>query len=465
MKKVKLTAKNENHKDGTRHAGPVSVSPENGGVELEQRALDDGFSKGALNIFVFIICGLFVAFAVGLTMNPLGTQRYIFFNGMKDFLADFLNVLHYIAERDPYFNSYNGYCEHGYFPLVYVILYPFSQLDNFSTMSLYEAWGSRIGLLSCFLLTGFFVFLLFAALYQMAKKYYVSQYILISLVLSYIFFMTVERGNFVILSAACVGFFICNYNSENKHKRIWAAIFLALAAVFKVYPVLFGILYLEKKQWRELLFCVMIGLVLAFVPYLFFKGGFANIPQHISNLHQNTEAYSIRRFCPRFGFAHLTYLCCVLSKYPEKTILLLSSAAKIINIIMCVVSIVFSCMEKNKWLKISLLTMTLLFLPTLSNYYCGLYVFPMIILFFSTTRERAKSFNIFILIIFIVFLNPFQLAIIQWSRGTSGTVNYLIGNVALLSLYLILLISSGRQIAMNHIASISSKRALFNKKG
>ncbi|MDR2692663.1 MAG: DUF2029 domain-containing protein [Chitinispirillales bacterium] len=463
MKKVKLTAKNENRKDGPRHAGPVSASHENGGVELERRALDDGFSKGALNIFVFVICGLFVAFAVGLMMNPLGTQRYMFFNGMKDFFADFLNVLHYIAERDPYFNTVNGYCEHAYFPLAYMIYYPFSQLDNFSMMSLYEAWGSRIGLFSCFLLTGFFVFLLFAALYQIVKKYYVSPYILISLVLSYIVIHTLERGNLVILSAACVGFFICNYDSENKRKRIWAAMVLALAVVLKSYPVLFGILYLEKKQYRELLFCAVITLLLTFVPYLFFKGGFANIPQHIGNLHQYTEAYSIRRFCPRLSFGHLTYFCCVLLKCPEKNILLLSSAAKIINMIMCVVSIGFSCLEKNKWLKISLLTMALLFLPTNSNYYCGLYMFPMIILFFSTMRERARPFNIFVFIIFIVFLNPLQIATIQWSRGTVGTVNYLIGNVALLSLYLVLLISSGRQIAMNYIASISSKRAFFNK--
>jgi len=195
MKKIGLTAKNGNRKNVSCHAEPITASPDNGGVGFEQRALDDRFSKGALNIFVFISCGLFIAFAVGLMMNPLGTQRYVFFNGMKDFMADLLNLFHYIAERDPYFNNYNGYGEHAYFPLAYMILYPFSQLDNFSTMSLYEMWGSKMGLLSCFSLTGFFVFLLFAALYQTVKKQSVSSAILISFILSYVFIFTIEHGN------------------------------------------------------------------------------------------------------------------------------------------------------------------------------------------------------------------------------------------------------------------------------
>jgi hypothetical protein len=459
MKKIKLTAKIKTIKTGLVTPDRVSASPENGGVELEQRALDDGFSKGALNVFVFVICGLFVAFAVGLMMDPLGTQRYIFFNGTRDFLADFFNVLHFIAERDQYFNAFTS----TYFPLACMILYPFSKLDNFSTMSLYEMWGSRIGLLSYFFLTGFFVFLLFMSLYQIAKKYSVSQYILISLVLSYILIYTVERGNLILLSAACIGFFICNYDSENKHKRTWAAIFLALAINLKVFPVLFGILYFAKKQYRELFFCAIIAWVLAFVPFLFLKSGVTNIPQLIINLHHLGDTFTYYRLEPKYSLAHVTYVCSLLLNVPGEIIHTLSSAAKIINTIMCVVSVGFSCVEKNKWLKISLLTMTLIFLPNLSQIYCGLYVFPMIILFFATTRERAKSFNIFILVIFIVFLNPLQLAIIPRTRYSADSVNYLIGNVALFSLHLALLIYVGRRITMNCIASILPKRTLLTR--
>jgi hypothetical protein len=463
MKKVKLSTTKETAKNVPRHAEPASVLPlENGGAEFEQHALDNGFSKGALNIFVFISCGLFIAFAVGLLMNPLGIQRHIFIMGMADMFADFLNLLRYIAERDPYFNTRGDYCEKIYPPMIYMILYPFSQLDNFSTMLWRNIFNSRMAVMSCFAFTGFSVYLLLIAMSQIMKKYSVPFIMLISLCLSYVFVFSVERANVVILSAACVGFFICNYDSADKRKRIWAAISLAVAVTLKIYPILFGFLYLAKKQYREMFFCALVTLLLVFVPYFFFKGGFADIPQHISNMLSFNVAYGATKIGPKFGLPALLYCYLEALHFPDETVLTLLSAAKIINAMACIIAIIFSCLIENRWLRISLLTMAVLFLPAASHFYCGLYMFPMIILFFPTMRERTKIFNVFTIIVFIVFLNPFQIAFLE-GKGITTTVNFLVFNIFLLSWFLVLLISSGRQIAMNYIASISPKRTLFNK--
>jgi len=405
-------------------------------------------------VFVFISCVLFLFFVMGLFVNPNGSQRNIFFAGMNDFFADFFNVLRIIDGRDPYFSNNLGDVDKAYFPLTYMILYPFSQLDSFSTMSLQETWNSKIGLMSVFLFIGFSIFLLFLSLNKIIKKYSISSTLLIGLVLSYIFFFTIERGNIIILAAAFIGFFINFYDSENKNERIFAMISLAIAATLKVYPVLFGFLYFEKKQYREIFLSAVITLLLIFLPYVFFKRGFANIIKQINNVRLHSGGYNYTRFFPRFSLPHLVFCISPKLKFSEDLTLSLSNAAQVITYILSFVSILFSCLIKNKWVKISLLTMVVVFLPTNSAMYCGLYIFPMIILFFATLEERSKSYNVFITIVFIILLSPYQIVI-------KGMNNYIFINIALLSLWFILLAGSGKNI----IETKALQTGIINIKG
>jgi hypothetical protein len=392
-------------------------------------------------IFICISCVLFIFFSVGIVLNPNGPQRQIFFRGMKDLFADFFNVLCFIGDRDPYFSTILSYEDKSYFPLTYLILYPFSKLDNFSTMTLEETWNSKIGLISVFLFTGFSVFLLFVALNRIIKKYSVSSIFLLSFIFSYIFFFSIERANILILTVAFVGFFICYYDSENKYERIFAAISLALAATLKIYPVLFGFLYFEKKQYREIFISAIITLLLVFLPYLFFYRGFANIPQQIINTSLHIKSYNYARFFPRFNLSHLVFRILSLLKLSVNIISSLAAIAQIIIYIATFFSILFSCLIKNKWIKISLLTMVLVFFPASSALYCGLYMFPMMIIFFATLKERTKKFNVFTIIVFIILLSPYQ---IVTEEGDS--INYLLINIALLRLWYELLVYSGKQI-------------------
>jgi hypothetical protein len=441
MKKTKLTTTRGTSKNvPPLQVESVLISPENNRIPQNSY-------KWYLNMLVFISCGLFFAWVVGLVTNPLGAQRFIFNDGADRVFGDFYELLHIIAGRDPYSDPHYG----NYFPLAYVILYPCSLLDNFAAMSVWEARGSAMWLISSFVFTGFSVFLLFATLSQLLKKYSISPIILVSLALSFAFIFTIERGNFIIISAACVCFFICNYDSENKYKRILSAIFLAIAITLKIYPVLFGLLYLEKKHYQKLLFCATVTIILVFIPYLFFKGGFANIPQHIKNLAMG-YAGTDHIIYPLFSLPRSLYFCLHnILEFPEKTILSLLNAAKAVNTVVCIVALIFSCLIENRWLKMSLITMAILYLPAYSGYYCGIYMFPMIILFYPTMRERTKFFNIFIFIIFIAFLNPFQIALVENNRGGRipvTSVNYIMVNILLYIFLLVLLISSGKQIAM-----------------
>jgi hypothetical protein len=390
-----------------------------------------------------------VLFSILLINNPTGAQRSIFYIGLDDFFADFFNVLRYISERDPYHNTINGYEQKIYFPLSYLILYPFSQLDDFNSMSLNQTWGSKIGIMSVFVFTLISIFLLFLALNKMRKKYHLPPQIYIGLFLTYIFFFSIERGNTIILSAAFICFFICYYDSDNKNERMFASITLALAVTLKIYPVLFGFLYLEKRQYKEIFSSVVFTLLLVFLPFLFFKRGFSNIPQLINNWKAMTGAYSYKAVFPRFSLAHILYFGMAFLGQPERILLLFSNIAYILIYLASFISIILSLLIKDKLTKIFLLTNVILFLPENSAIYCGLYLFPAIMLFFATIKERSTFFNIFVLSVFIVLLNPFQFVITY--KELNIPINYIFGNIALLALWLVLLIVSIKQVIAQKI--------------
>jgi len=396
-------------------------------------------------VFAFVLFILFLFFAINLVNEPLGPQRNIFYDNMNDIFADFFNVLRYIAERDPYFSS-PGPGFSNYLPFVYMVLYPFSQLDDFDTMTLHKAWASKLGLMSVLVFTMFSVFLLFLALNKIRKKFNVSPVIFVGFILSYLFFFTIERGNTIVLAAAFVGFFVCYYDSDKKTERIMAMLCLALATVFKIYPVLFGFLYFEKRQYREMVYSAIITLLLVFLPFLFFEREFSNIPRLFKILGMMSAPDSFEQYYPRFSLAHLVYRSCHIVRFPKELALLFGRATETVNVIISISSIALSLFTKEKWTKLSLLSMAVVFLPVASGVYNGLFFLPMIILFFATIEERKKSYNIFVIILFVGFLNPYQIM-------HNGSINYIIANVALMSLWVTLFAASGKEVITSLVNS------------
>jgi hypothetical protein len=410
-------------------------------------------------VFAVSVSVLFLFFVIFLLDNPTGLQRMIFFRGCEDLFADFFNVVKIIS---------NGKISSLYFPLSSLILYPFSKLDNFSSMTLDQMLTSKIGLMAVFLYLFFSISLLFFSLNQLAKKYKVSSYVLTGLFLSYIFLFSIERGNTVILSASFLILFVCYYDSDNKNERIWAMVFLATTVTLKNYPVLMGFLYFRKKQYKEIIYSAIITLLFIFLPFLFFKDGLSNINNIMTtykNIMESADSVSKENYSPnivlafgtdlypRFHLQHIVYY--ILAETSKlfnnflsyKTIINLTFNSKYVLYLLSMVSIVFSVKAASKWVSVTLLTMVLLFLAATSYLYCGLYIFPMIILYFATLEERSKVFNIYILISFIAILNPLQIPV-QY-ENTSININYILVNISLLLLWVVLLISSIKKVVFN----------------
>ncbi len=62
-------------------------------------------------------------------------------------------------------------------------------------------------------------------------------------------------------------------DSENRTKQEIALILIAVAAGFKLYPALVGVVYIKRKEWKKVFRLIVYGVIAVFVPFLFFGGG------------------------------------------------------------------------------------------------------------------------------------------------------------------------------------------------
>ena len=378
-------------------------------------------------IFSAFITVCFFAWFLLFVKEPLGTQSRIFYTGGFDLFADFFNVLRYVSDRDVYFNTINGVEQKIYLPLVFVFFYPFSKLDDFAHLSLAQCYSSRFGLLGLVFSLLMFSLLVVHSVGCLCDRYKTSRVILIPVLLSSVFIFSIERANAILLAAAFLFYFLAFYDSENRWLRLLAVISIVLASVIKIYPVVFGVLYIQKRQYKEIIYCVVLGLLLTFLPFLFFKHGFANIPQYLFVNLRGTRHLFDTFFDVSYGCYRI---CMYLTKnngFAERV----GFIARMFTIVLAILAVVFSFLSKNKLRQLLLITFAVLYLQKVSNFYCALYLIPAVILFFSEENSFcAKDF--FLLLYFAVLFMPLRFMIIFKDRN--GNIEGLEGNVILVKI-------------------------------
>jgi hypothetical protein len=418
-------------------------------------------TKNFLSVFVTIMVLLFVGYIILFLNNPQGHQKNLLFLGADDLFADILNPLRYVQDRDPYFNDINGLKEHAYPPFVYLILYPFSRIYMYENNEYFESlWNSKILIFYAALITGLEMVFLFEALKKMCKINNVSSMVLLAF--SGYFISTFERGNIIILSIACTVLFLCWYDSGEKRERVIALFCLAVAVAMKGYPVIFGFLYFEKKQYKEIAISACVAFILIVAPFFFFKNGYKNAIQMFHNLKEQNLFYR-----PRSGYSLISGNSIFYHLFDDK-----EKIHKIMNIIVALLvfsSIAVSVFIKNKWEKITLLSLSLLYFPVFSGGYCLGYFLVSIILFFSTISSRSFISNITIIIIYILILNPIQYVLVPFESiqmivfGKSITIwNLLISNAVLALLWVMVLFMSTKKEFVRNIGKIFCPKPNFS---
>lgn len=378
-------------------------------------------------LFYSIMGVLIAAFLILLIRNPLGAQLSIFFSKTKDIFADFFNVMIYIADKDVYFNPINGTQEKIYLPLSYLILRIFSGFADFSSLRLEQTYGVSTALVSVLLFTLGSIFLFFHSLNKISK---VNAKLALVLCLSSVFLFAIERGNLILLAAACAFYFIAYKDSKTPWQRYLALLLLCVSVVLKGYPVVLGLYLLQDKRWKDIAFCTITCLLLAFLPFLYFEHGIENIPQFINNVRVSNKSYAIALF-PRFGLrVYVVQIFDFLKMTDSSLYNVCTWLAKGIIYILSLLSVLLFFKQDMQWKKLLMISFIIAWIPANNSFYYGLFFIPSLVMFLNQKLFEKRDY--LYMILFCLFLNPLQILL------GGHTISWIISSMSMFAMWVLL---------------------------
>lgn len=198
------------------------------------------------------------------------------------YFGDFLLTFRIAAQPSPYFAA--GYVQFQYLPFAAVLVSPLFVLPF---------WVAFAG----FLIAG--VSVIFVSIWSLLNS--VSRtdrlIVLCAVTLSGPFISVIDRGNFSLLLTA-----LCLVAAALLVRGLPtpAAILFGLAGAIKLYPLLFLLIFVRRRDWRSIFFGTSAFLAAVLIPMSTYRGGLlANLGeavQQFSNAADTNHALNIRAF-------------------------------------------------------------------------------------------------------------------------------------------------------------------------
>ncbi|MBE6887122.1 MAG: DUF2029 domain-containing protein [Ruminococcaceae bacterium] len=258
-----------------------------------------------------------------------------------------------------------------------------------------------------FIFTIICIFLMaYAISLYIKKKGFVSQVVFpCVLIVSYPFaFSTIQRGNSVLVVAVLLSIALVWRNDESKLKRELAMVLIAVCAGLKIYPALFGLLYIKEKRIPEAIRLVFYGAFVFFAPFVFW-GGIDGFKMFLSRAFTlNTEVHR----CTFSGVFNAAVEKLGGTVNPAVTNIVLQA------FLVLSVAAFFVC--KEKWGGVLLLASLMAVYVSSGWMYTCIYILPALLMFFAETSGREEKSlvdrltDILVFVLFIVvFSIPYKL--------------------------------------------------------
>lgn len=234
-------------------------------------------------------------------------------------------------------------------------------------------------------------------------------------------FGIIEQGNIVILPMMLLSIAVTWRNSKNKVKRELALVFIAIAAGIKVYPAVFGLIYIVEKRYKEALRLIIYGILFFFIPFAF-TGGFDGFLTFLSN---QSEVHQIWGQCSAISIYSFSLFYFGLSK----------NSAIILSGIFGILAVLMTFFAKRTWQKYFMLIFIMVMCPLWSGQYTVCFF---LIPFFEFLRanEQSKKDKLYNAIYITMFSLIFSANII------SRTVGGLKTSVPAIIIFLIIIIQN-----------------------
>lgn len=244
-----------------------------------------------------------------------------------------------------------------------------------------------------------------------------------------------ERGNSVWLCVAFTMIFVNWYDSPKKMERGAAILSLAIAAAIKIYPAAFGLLLIRHKKWKEALEAIIAGVLVMFVPFVFFTKENRSVTLWISNIiNCNKEFQNI-------GLGLKLNLSNTMQFFEELWGVGLSGFTTVLTIAILFFDCVMVAFNRklDEWKAIALLSLLMILIPGFSWTYTMLFIIIPVVVFLSKDNNYKKDYIYLVLFILCLALFPPCEQFQAFNRINEG-IKYRLGWTTLVeSLSLILL--------------------------
>lgn len=370
-----------------------------------------------MNVFSFIMM-LFIGISIGAGVLTNGEviRAYLFYD-KTDMFMDFFNSIQYGFE--PYGNKVI------YPPLINIFyafcgsMIPLSNEINSHAIYIRELQMAWIVLYGVMVLSMLGISLL---IWQFLNDEKIEARItfLISIFFSLPFVFLVERGNSLLQTLMFLLLFLFWYKSESRVRKYLAYVSLGIATGIKIVPVIFGLLIIRRKVWKEVgISAIIVGFVF-FIPFFFLDGSFSTL---IANIQHTTTLMTGSRFnslgsVQMIGNGVFVNLWNTLDTLGRIFNINLWNISKIMSILILSLSVGCICFVRDleEWKVVALLSLIIILIPGFSGVYCLCYMILPLVMFIRDEGEKRKRINDVYIFLFLCMFIPiinFRLAIFK----------------------------------------------------
>lgn len=404
-----------------------------------------GNTKKLFMVFIVLSFGTFLLWLYLFCGNVEGSQKAVFFGDSHDWFMDWFNVVYYSIGKKPYIWGLTE--ERSLPPLTFLLLYPFTKLYGYDVTgwaeneSRYEARYSQLPMDMFLMVMVLSYLLLFYALYKSSRLPDIRKALLFGILfLSGVNFFCIDRGNLQVITAAAIFLYIylCydeKGSADSKlYKTVTGCAALAFAADIKLFPAIMGVLLLYRKKWKSAILAFVLGMAGFLLPFLWMEQPlFEAMASFIMTAGEHAASYlTIAEFgfsTPMLiGFTGLSHGVLQVAAY-----------------VAFVVSLATAWSLRSYWKQIMLLTLTLVMTSGQQGYYCLMFFFLPIVLFFN---EEHGWKDIFYVLCFVLMLTPVQRSV--YVGDVLVTMRDVI-NIVLIVLYIELLVEAARGAVRDRI--------------
>lgn len=382
-------------------------------------------------IFFFIILAgwIFTGFSLIITHGDIW-NNIIFQNG-NDRFADFLNHIAYVSNGKE--KVYELNCNVCFPPLAYMFFHLLACILPENSIGIWEPLSANT--YSILVYAGFAlitVIMLFYAVIKVLGNVEKSLALIVSVCFSYTFISGVlERGSLAAVISFILILALYLKDSDNKIKKEIALILIAVAAGLKIYPAVFGLLYIKEKRWKETVRLLIYGILCFFVPFVFFDGihGLVQMLQNQLMLHTIS-----------------TLTDCISAAAAVSCITSQKAVMQIASCVVLVMLLAAFFIQKTPWKRYLILTTIMIVVPIGSGYYTVSYLVIPMVFFMKEKWDSTASQDAVYALLFSIAFSMFQLPTgIRWAHAICAMGVYLLVLYILVDTVLSVLKQDGRR--------------------